>query len=421
MKHMIRFIFVMLTAYFYFGCAKVAFQASPSSQCVNFNSALGSQSCVMTPDGLNQYKYSVRVGEVEILFVNDNSASMYVEQQKIANQFPAFLDSIKDLDYRIAMITTDVSASPNNSAGAKNGNGSLWDGKFISFPGGKSFLSNPAFSNSVHNSNITAFQNTIQRPETLNCDSNGGCPSSDERGIYALNMALDRSENSSFFRAGGHLAVVILSDEDERSVAPGEPSAIINRPLNQGLYDLAEYKLKNYDLPLTFVEKFNQHMDSTKSLSVHSIIIKPKAVKNPDGSVSMTTGDAQGDACKNAQNAQVNGQGQAVKGFYGTQYAALSVPSDSMKAAGNIVEGEMGDICANNYTQQLGPIADKITGLNFVQLPCEPVLSTVDIKFSPAPNAAITFDIDPSNASRIIFTPNVPPGTDVLLDFKCPR
>lgn len=418
MKILARYILMILSVYFYFGCSKVAFQATPSSDCSNFNQAHGNNSCVLTPDGLNQYTYSVRVGKVDILFVNDNSGSMYVEQQKIANQFPAFLDTIKDLDYQIAMITTDVSSSPGNFSSPRNGNGALWDGKFIAFPNGQKILSNPTFSSTVHNQNISYFQNTIQRPESLDCHQNqDGCPSGDERGIYALNLAMDRPENSSFFRVGGHLAVVILSDEDERSVAPGESTATINKSLNPGLWNSNEYKLQNYDRPETFVEKFNQQMDSTKTVSVHSIIIKPKVTKNGDGTVSITAGDAQGNACLNEQNSQGNG----VRGFYGTQYAALSVPGGNLQAMGNIVEGNLGNICANNYTQQLGPIASKLKGLNFVQLPCPPVLSTVEITFDPAPPQNITFDIDPNNASRLVFTPMVPAGTDVNMKFKCPR
>lgn len=419
MKYTLRYGLLISFIYFFFGCSKVEFHAMPSQDCVDFNSALGKNSCVLDPSGLNKYTYSVRVGEVDILFVNDNSGSMYTEQQKIANQFPAFLDSIRDLDYRIAMITTDVSASPDNKSGPQNGNGSLWDGKFIRFPDGKSFLQNPTFDTYVHNENVSYFQNTIQRPESLACDQGQGnhCPSGDERGIYALNMALDRPENSSFFRVGGHLAVVVISDEDERSVAPGVPSSSINESLNPGLYNTPNYQMQAYDKPETFVQKFNQQMDSTKTLSVHSIIIKPRVIHNSDGSVSIQKGDPQGDACLNEQNSQGNG----VRGFYGTQYAALSSPSATLKGSGNIVEGEIGNICANNYTQQLGPIANKIKGLDFVQLPCAPVLETVKIEFDPAPSSTITYDIDSSNPKRITFSPMVPAGTDVNLEFKCPR
>ncbi len=85
------------------------------------------------------------------------------------------------------------------------------------------------------------FNQTIQRPETLACEkfianwirSHGGNTSSinsteysqgyaqklsfgDERGIYAANMVV-KNNPSSFIRSDAHLAVIFLSDEDERS------------------------------------------------------------------------------------------------------------------------------------------------------------------------------------------------------------
>ncbi|MCB0412333.1 MAG: hypothetical protein KDD22_07395, partial [Bdellovibrionales bacterium] len=231
-----------------FGCSKVGFQATPDASCTAFNAEHGGGSCTLTPDGLNQYNYSFRVGQVDMLFVVDNSASMYVEQKKIANQFPNFLDQLRDLDYHIAIITTDVTSG---------------GGKFLSFPNGESFLSNPEFNSSVHNKNIQHFQETIERPETLKCDNNGSCPSSDERGIKAANMAFQRSENGSFFRAGAHLAIVFISDEDVRSVAPGVATAKINRPLNKDLYDSVFYKPEAQDLPDSLVKNFASLFDPT--------------------------------------------------------------------------------------------------------------------------------------------------------------
>ena len=67
------------------------------------------------------------------------------------------------------------------------------------------------------------------------------------------------------------------------------------------------------------------------------------------------------------------------------------------------------------------PIADKIKGLDFVQLPCAPEASSINIQFDPAPPAAITYDIDPNDSARLVFSPMVPPGTKVNFDFKCPR
>ena len=257
-------------------CSDSAFQSAPNATCVQYQRDFGAGGCAATSNGYH-FSYRVTSGEVDMLFVNDNSGSMYQEQVKMAERFPGFLDSIYRLDYRIAIVTTDI---------YQNGGG------FLTFPNGSKFLANTSrLMDGRHSENIGHFQNTIKRQETLNCDLSGyqNCPSGDERGIYAMNLAITRPDQRSFFRAGGHLAVVILSDENERS--SGDPNI---HP---------DYPIQRLDTPLSFVENTKQYLGTTKSVSVHSIIIRP--------------GDAE---CFNLQNSQ----GSGTKGYYGTYYAQLS-------------------------------------------------------------------------------------------------
>ncbi|MGE0763406.1 MAG: hypothetical protein AB7N80_09010 [Bdellovibrionales bacterium] len=363
------------------GCSDVGFKSQPNKLCVQYQNDFGSEGCVLTPDGFNQFNYHVNVGEVDILVVNDNSTSMYVEQSEMALRFPGFLDSIYRLDYRLGMITTDTRAAFNG-------------GGLLTFPNGQKMLANSSrVMDATHQNNITWFQNTVKRQETLDCQASGytspSCPSGDERGIFAMNMALDRTDQRGFFRPGGHLAVIILSDEDERS--------------NGG--NISGYPLENYDMPLTFVQKTKQILGATKTVSVHSIIIRP----TNDGA-----NDSTDIACYNAQN----NQGSGVKGFVGTQYAALSNPSNALKAAGNIIDGTLGNICSNNYTTELGNIASKINQtLSTIQLPCKPEQNLVDVSFNPAPAQQVYYTIDADN--RIQLNPAAPAGTRVNLKFKC--
>lgn len=381
----IRVVITILAVSAYIGCSEVQFQSAPTATCAAANDSFGANSCLESPDGTISLNYSVRVGEVDILFVDDNSGSMYTEQVEMANRFPGFLDSIRLLNYQIAITTTDISSSPNNPADQSNQNGLLQDGKFIAFPNGKSILSNPGESTSVHNANISHFQNTIKRPESLACDGSNftNCPSSDERAIFAMNMAMDRSENQSFYRAGGHLAVVILSDEDERS--------------NGG--NFSGFAFEDYDKPSTFVTKTKQQLHPTKTVSVHSIIIRP--------------GDT---TCFNLQNSQ-----PGVKGFYGNTYAALSNPSSELKALGNIVPGVLGSICSNNYTNELGSISNLIKDqtLGAIQLLCKPLDGSVAVDFDPAPNQQITFSVDQDN--RVNLSPKAQPGMKVTLSYRCSK
>lgn len=336
--------------------------------CQAYQSEFGTGSCVLTPEGYNQFRYTVTVGEVDILVIDDNSGSMYPEQVEMANRFPGFLDSLVRLDYRIAITTTDV----------KNNGGS-----FLNFPNGQKYIYNSSrVADSRHYDNIDLFQRTIKRPETELCDSSGytNCPSGDERGIYAMNLAIERSDQRSFFRPGGHLAVIVLSDEDERS--------------NGG--QITGYPLENFDLPETFVSRTKQFLGATKSVSVHSIIIKPN--------------DTQ---CFDIQNSQTG-----VRGYYGYKYAELSSPTAALKGESNLMTGTLGSICSNNYTTELGSIANRINQtVKSIQLPCHPVDDEVEVVFDPSPSQQIYYTIGSDN--RLELTPAASAGTKVSLKYKC--
>jgi hypothetical protein len=368
---MVRFMiraFILLACFGPMACSDVGFDSLPDPVCAAYQQQYGPGGCVITNNGFKEFNYYQITGELDMLFVDDNSGSMYPEQVEIANRFPGFLDSIYRLDYRIGIITTDIT---------KNGGG------LLTFPNGGKFIANNSRKiDTKHSQNVTYFQNTIKRPETLTCDSSGytNCPSGDERGIYALNLAMARSDQRGFFRAGGHLAVVILSDEDERSNGGNIPG----------------YPLEELDYPISFANRANQYLSATKTISVHSIIIRP--------------GDS---GCWSIQNSQ-NG----VKGYYGYSYAALAQPNNALKAAANIVDGVMGSICSNNYTTELGNISAKLNQyVQDIQLPCKPDQNLVTITLDPAPQVQTTYTIDVDN--RLHLSPAVQAGTKVNLQFKC--
>ena len=250
--------------------------------------------------------FEINLGRRDILFVVDNSGSMKPELESIASQFDDFLESIKGTDYQIAIITTDWAYDK---------------GQFLAFPNGQIILSNPQKSDSVHRQNVRYFQEVVKRPV-------GDEHSQDERGIYALNMALDNQTHENFWRPHSVLQVIIVSDEDERSFGGKDP----DKPL------------QSYDLPEVFFRKFG-HTQAYSMVTVHSIIVPP----GDSGCVSQSGG---------------------VEGHI---YAQASKPSQAiMDQYKNIVKGHIGSICARNYSNQLGPISDAVT-VPYVPLRCNPV------------------------------------------------
>lgn len=171
----------------------------------------------------NEIPFRVGEGKTDILFVNDNSASMSVIQSRIAQAFSGFISNLysKNIDFRISMTTTDAL-------------------KFASVPllnignSGKQVID----SNLDPNTANSLFSSALVREETANCENfikssyytygsnfrttsdyqnnySKYCPSSDERGLLAAYTAIDKSTN--FIRSDANLNIILISNEDVRS------------------------------------------------------------------------------------------------------------------------------------------------------------------------------------------------------------
>lgn len=393
----VSWIIALISIFSFWGCSEVEFESLP--RCGGESDA-----CVEVM-GFATYKGDVSVGMVDILFVDDNSGSMSTEQSKMAQKFPDFKEKLQldNIDFRIGVITTDVSASPNNKVKKPaNGNGAFQDGNFLKSSNGYDILT-------PETPNLNAeFANIIQRQETLECEANNYkeefCPSTDERGIYAVNMAIDKKDPRFFREDSPLLAVVILSDEDERGDGDN---------------------LEAYDLPETLVEKVANQLGNNKQISVSSLIIKPDL-----GSFGYNNVNAD-QACYDQQAAQGN---QWVYGEYGTQYARLAKPDSSLKTYGNILDGYLGNICAYSYSDQLKGIANKISTDSFyVQLECKPatqdelpedfpISEILSVYVQPPAGQTvnnISYEVDSDN--RIKFSPSLPAGTKVSYEVVCTR
>ncbi len=303
--------------------------------------------CEDRPPSTSEHPYilfsnSYSMGKIDIIFVIDNSRSMYKEQQNIAGQFDQFLDSISHLNYRVAVMTVDISDSPGNRKRYYQ------DGKFIRM--GKErilYLENEDFADNYdyeHDENIEMFKEAIEREESLKCLQDGErkeCPD-DERAICALNLSFDRSDQVDFFRPTGHLMIVILSDEDERS-----SSEYIDA--QRRLYD-KDFSLTACDDPYTFYRNVAEKASKHKSVSVHSIIIPPDD-----------------DDCLDEQK-DANG-----RGYYGEVYEMFAEPSrETRDKYPFVLDGQVISICKRNYGKQLGELSDYIADLQPIALPCIP-------------------------------------------------
>jgi hypothetical protein len=165
--------------------------------------------------------------EVDILFLVDKSPTMEDEQASLAQNFPRFIEVLENIegglpDIHLGVITQDIGAGGYTVGGTCSGEG---DGGRLQntarIPGCRppsgAFIRDVARPDGTRDRN---YAGTLA--ETFACIAQvgpRGCGF--EQHLLSLKMALDGSvaHNAGFLRKDAHLAVVILSDEDDCSAS----------------------------------------------------------------------------------------------------------------------------------------------------------------------------------------------------------
>lgn len=278
---------------------------------------------------------------VDILVVVDNSPSMAVEQRKLGSRFQSFISALDNVDWQMAFTTTDVS---NGTYGLK---GRLLD---LNGRAGEKIL------NKTTPSANSVFQRTVRRSES-NCSFN--CPTSDEQGLLASIMAMEKSngENRDFFRNDADLAIIYISDEDELSDGPSNAT-------------------KAEDV----VRTFQTLWQNSKTLQTYGVVIEPNDVnclktKRDEGSTA----------------------------YYGR----------AVKALADLTKGLTGSICQNDYSQTLEQISRRVKEMadtfELKYLPEGPV----SVELLPAQN--VSFRVD---GKKIIFSKAPQAGSTIHATYK---
>lgn len=364
----------------YIGCAEVKFSSNSSCD------GVAGGTCVVGPDGTLAISDVVYVsgGKVDILVVDDNSASMSFEQNALADRFSNFVSLLesKSIDYRLGITTTDIS-SATNPPRPVNQNGALQDGKLIALEGGFKFVTPQTGDFEMRN---RIFKVAIRRNETLECEKfilswvDAGnstttpeynaayaehCPSQDERGLYAANLVL-KNNADSFIRPEADLAVIVLSDEDVRS--------------QLYWYKTPGYDLEEFDTAQGFINNVKA-LYPAKKFAVHAFLTKTEA-------------------CLSIQDAQTRG---VVGASYGIEY---------FKAT-QLTGGVAGSICSENFTSQLSDIFNNITTniVDKIGLQCA---NPIDLVVASGGNKYAVV------GNQIQFEQKLPVGTSVRLSYKCP-
>jgi hypothetical protein len=390
-----RIAFFFAAVLIFSGCSAVKFSTSGSCN--------GDSNCV-SQDGSQVYdgKLEVKGGKVDVLIVDDNSASMSFEQAHLAQRFSNFVQDFDDkfIDYRIGITTTDIS-SDQNAPRTVNQNGALQDGHLVAFSDGEKFLTPTSGSADQKNQMFSA---NINRPETLSCEQfmlgwsgsrdtaaysqayYNSCPSTDERGVYAANLVVQNNPDG-FIRDDADLAIIFLADEDERSQLYWN-----NTP---------GFELADFDKATTLVSQVKTKYPQ-KKFTAHAIIVKDPS-------------------CLAIQNAQMGG---IVNGSYGWDYY------NTTTATGGIA----GDICASDYTAQLDQIYQNIQSqiVDKADLKCSgSAVQLLAVTYSDGSTSStgtiVGQTVQFSNTSItgtvvgsvIQFSSKLPTGSTVTYKYKC--
>lgn len=242
-----RYLGVLLLTFFIsVGCSKVQFEPTDltklSGQPLDINEPQVAPPLPSPPQDTVSEKFNfdnnASERKVDVLFIVDNSSSMYEEQQKLGDRLANFIGNLSKVNWQIAITTTDASDGPH---GVK--------GSLLQLDG----VNSKIITDKTPNYN-QVFRNSVVRNETLTCQSGGACPSGKEQPLLVSMLAMNKrdTDNKDFFRSGADLALVILSDEDELSTGPPEATS-----------------------PQAVLDHFNQIWGASKTLSVFGIMIQP--------------------------------------------------------------------------------------------------------------------------------------------------
>jgi hypothetical protein len=163
----------------------------------------GTSTTTSTETGVTDVIVQVTTPKVDVLFVVDNSCSMYDEQDELTSAFPSFMAYFEGsgLDYHIGVTSTDIDGNYNGSKG-----------KLVQISGDRWI-----------DDDTTDPQDTFTAMASMGTGGSGN-----EKGLGAVYQALEinrATSNQGFLRDDSGIHVVVLSDEPDLT-----PPSVISQP-----------------------------------------------------------------------------------------------------------------------------------------------------------------------------------------------
>lgn len=308
---------------------------------------------------------SVLDNQLDILLVIDDSNSMLADNQRLAQRLQSFVSDLTTagFDWQMCITLTRAQQLTDNNLDLYWGASRFWVGNSLS----------PQWILKPNSGNIAQIFS-----DTINQIGAGWAGTDDERAIKAAYWHLWNGDpaaagNSGCYRPEAGLSVIILSDEDERSVG--------GDPLEQH-YESELKPLEDDDLPSVYLAALQSTFGPLKRHTVNSIIVKPK------DNVCMIAQDSEGS-----------------KSHFGKHYSELS----------QMTGGFVGNICDSDYSQNLKYFKERIVSeMASLPLECNP-LGPVQVTVHP--EMAFSTSIE---GSQLKFTPSITAGKTITANYQCP-
>lgn len=322
----------------------------------------------------NQIVPSNPNNKVDILLIIDDSGSMKTDQLKLASKLSKFasdLETNAGIDWQMCLtVTRDQLVNGTYHWGASIN----WEGYTPT--------SGPRY---VLKQGATGLNNIFT--QTINAIGAGVPGSGDERGLKAAyhhfyNGEPAYSGASGCYRAGSAVSVIVISDEDERSV--GGDCSRVKSAMRE---DPATCKpLDTTDMPNTLLTQAKSMFGTNVKLSFNSIVVASSQ-------------------CEAVQDATPDEKNEKAPSHQGLKYMEMS----------RLTGGGIGSICDADFSTNLNLFKDRIiNSLTSLTLECSPVPNTLSV----AINGAATSDFTISGAN-LKFNNAIIEGKRITMTYKC--
>jgi hypothetical protein len=303
--------------------------------------------------------------QLDVVLIVDDSNSMLADNQKLAAKLQSFVTDLSTAGFDWQMCVTVTRAQQLSASDPE-----LYWGASRNWVGNTG--ASPWILKSGAGNLNSIFTNTINEIGA------GWVGTDDERGIKAAwwhlwNGDINYSGNSGCYRKDAGLSVIIISDEDVRSVG-GDYSR---------QFYFGEYKpLEADDQPIHYYNEVRTVFGPLKRFNVNSIIVRP--------------GD---NACMASQDAAGS------KSHFGYKYDEVS----------KMTLGATASICDADYGNSLKYFKDNIVReMASLPLECHPVNNQVRVTISPEFTTTTRVE-----GSTLYFNPKIPAGKSITAEYEC--